>query len=58
MIQTDASVNGGNSGGPLIDNKGHLLGVVNAKLSGFGVEGLGFAIPAELILDGLSISVE
>ena len=58
LIQTDASVNGGNSGGPLIDNKGHLLGVVNAKLSGFGVEGLGFAIPAELILDGLSISVE
>ncbi|MCT4628737.1 trypsin-like peptidase domain-containing protein [Winogradskyella sp.] len=58
LIQTDASVNNGNSGGPLINNKGDLLGVVNAKLSGFGVEGLGFAIPAELILKALSISFE
>lgn len=58
LIQTDASVNGGNSGGPLIDKNGRLLGVINAKLSGFGVEGLGFAIPAELILNGLSITFE
>ncbi|NRD21366.1 trypsin-like peptidase domain-containing protein [Winogradskyella eckloniae] len=58
LIQTDASVNGGNSGGPLINKDGQLLGVVNSKLSGFGIEGLGFAIPAELILDGLSIQVK
>ena len=57
LIQTDASVNGGNSGGPLINKAGKLLGVVNSKLSGFGVEGLGFAIPAELILEGLAIQV-
>lgn len=58
LIQTDASVNGGNSGGPLINGDGQLLGVVNAKLSGFGIEGLGFAIPAELILEGLSIQLK
>ncbi|WP_274475504.1 S1C family serine protease [Mangrovimonas aestuarii] len=45
-IQTDASVNGGNSGGPLIGKSGELIGVVNAKLQGFGVEGIGFVIPA------------
>lgn len=58
LIQTDASVNGGNSGGPLINENGQLLGVVNSKLSGFGVEGLGFAIPAELILEGLAIQIK
>ncbi len=58
LIQTDASVNGGNSGGPLINEGGQLLGVVNSKLSGFGIEGLGFAIPAELILEGLAITIE
>lgn len=52
-IQTDASINGGNSGGPLTSKDGQLLGVVNAKLSGLGVEGLGFAVPAERVATGL-----
>jgi len=56
FIQTDASINPGNSGGPMITKQGKLLGVVNAKISGFGVEGLGFAIPIDLIIDKLSIS--
>jgi len=55
LIQTDAGVNGGNSGGPMINKQGGLIGVVNAKLSGVGIEGLGFAIPAELISKALSI---
>ncbi|WP_242202710.1 S1C family serine protease [Aestuariivivens insulae] len=55
LIQTDASINGGNSGGPMISKKGEVLGVVNAKLSGFGIEGLGFAIPADLISEALSL---
>lgn len=55
LIQTDASINSGNSGGPLISKSSNLLGVVNAKMSGFGIEGLGFAIPAELIKEALSI---
>ena len=55
LIQTDAGVNGGNSGGPMINKKGELIGVVNAKMSGVGIEGLGFAVPAELIREALSI---
>jgi len=50
FIQTDASINPGNSGGPMMGKTSYkLYGVVNAKISGVGVEGLGFAIPAELI---------
>ena len=48
LIQTDAAVNAGNSGGPLLDLNGAVIGVVNAKHSGFGVEGLGFAIPSNV----------
>lgn len=55
FIQTDASVNGGNSGGALTTKKGELIGIVNAKVSGFGVEGIGFSIPAEFIKNGLFI---
>ncbi len=47
LLQTDASVNPGNSGGGLFDGKGNLVGIVNAKSSGSGVEGLGFAIPID-----------
>lgn len=54
-IQTDASVNGGNSGGALVNRNGEFIGVVNAKVFGVGVEGLGFSIPAEIILSNLSI---
>lgn len=45
LIQTDASVNPGNSGGGLFNSKGQLIGVVVAKASSTDVEGLGFAIP-------------
>lgn len=54
-IQVDASVNGGNSGGPLVDKDGVLIGVVNAKLSGVGVEGIGFSIPGFKIKSALNI---
>jgi len=40
LVQTDASVNAGNSGGPLVDDKGRLVAVVRSKLAGFGVEGV------------------
>jgi len=49
MIQTDASINSGNSGGPLFNSYGEVVGIVSAKYSsssgGASVEGLGFAIP-------------
>lgn len=47
LIQTNASINAGNSGGGMFDAKGLLIGIVNAKASGDGVEGLGFAIPID-----------
>lgn len=47
LLQTNAAVNPGNSGGGLFNNKGELVGVVNAKSSGTGIEGIGFAIPID-----------
>lgn len=47
LLQTNAAINPGNSGGGLFNNKGELIGVVNAKSSGSDVEGLGFAIPVD-----------
>lgn len=45
LLQTNAAINSGNSGGGLFNAKGELIGIVNAKTSGSGIEGLGFAIP-------------
>lgn len=45
LIQTDAAINSGNSGGALVNSKGQVIGVNTLKLSGTGIEGMGFAIP-------------
>ena len=45
MFQIDAAVNPGNSGGPVYNERGEVVGIVTAKYSSSGVEGLGFAIP-------------
>jgi len=49
LMQIDAAVNPGNSGGGLFDISGNLIGVVNAKYSDEGIEGLGFAIPINIV---------
>lgn len=45
LLQTDSAINPGNSGGGLFSDNGDLIGIVVAKSSGTGIEGLGFAIP-------------
>ena len=47
LLQTNAAINAGNSGGGLFNMAGELIGVVNAKYAAEGVEGLGFAIPID-----------
>ena len=49
LIQTDAAISPGNSGGPLLDRGGRLLGVVSGKLAGPGIESVGFAIPVSVV---------
>lgn len=55
LLQTDAAINGGNSGGGLFNSRGELIGIVESKASAVGVEGLAFALPinsvAEIIND-------
>lgn len=49
LLQTNAAINPGNSGGGLFNSAGELIGIVNAKSSGTGIEGLGFAIPGNTV---------
>ena len=58
LLQTDAAINPGNSGGGLFDANGNLIGIVNAKESQTGIEGLGFAIPINGALDIINELIE
>lgn len=49
LLQTDAAINSGNSGGGLFDINGSLVGIVNAKSTGSTVEGIGYAIPINTV---------
>lgn len=59
MIQTDAAINSGNSGGPLFDMNGEVVGITTAKYSGYtesgaSIEGIGFAIPMDDVINQIS----
>ena len=56
--QTDASINGGNSGGPVVSKDGEFIGIVVAKLIGEHMGGVGFCIPSEFISSSLNIIIE
>lgn len=51
VLQTDTAINSGNSGGPLANSNGEVIGVNSLKLASSSIEGMGFAIPIEDALD-------
>ena len=51
LMQTDTAINPGNSGGGLFDSEGNLIGIVNAKSTGSEIDGLGFAIPINDVIN-------
>lgn len=55
-IQTDAAINGGNSGGPLIDSKGQVLGIATFKLVSSEIDNIAFGISIKTVTDILAIN--
>lgn len=58
VLQTDAAINSGNSGGPLANANGEVIGVTNMKLVSSGVEGIAFAIPIEDAMTYVDMLIE
>lgn len=50
LLQTNAAINSGNSGGALVDGQARLIGINSAKIAATGVEGIGFAIPINEVM--------
>lgn len=54
LIQTDAPINSGNSGGALVNTAGNLVGINTASFNGYLAYGIGFAVPAKLVSSVMS----
>lgn len=57
-IQIDAAINGGNSGGPLFNMRGEVIGINSAKIAQTGIEGIAFSIPINILMNQLSTAPE
>lgn len=58
LIQTDAAINPGNSGGALVNARGEVIGINTIKIARAGFEGMGFAIPSNVVKDIVSDLIE
>lgn len=56
FLQTDVTINPGNSGGPFLDETGAVVGMATMKISGKGLEGLGFGVPISVVMEMLNIT--
>jgi len=58
LIQTDVPINQGNSGGALINNNGHIIGIPSWKINYYNTEGIGFCIPSNTIIEMLNLKMD
>jgi len=58
MIITDAPINKGNSGGPLFNYQGEVIGIATSKIGAIGIDNIAFAIPTKIAIDSLGLNVD
>jgi len=58
FLQTDVSINSGNSGGPMLNSKGEIIGITTMKKIGRGIEGIGFGIPSNVVIEMLNLQLQ
>ena len=58
VLQSDAAINPGSSGGPLVDISGELVGITSSKVAGSNIEGIGFAIPSNELVSIMKQLIE
>ena len=54
FYQTDGAINGGNSGGPMVDNKNEVVGIVESKITYENIENIGYAVTSMTLIDFLA----